>query len=358
MQTKTYDVLGAMSGTSLDGLDLACCRFTRGGKGDWQFDILEAETLPYPVAWQQKLATLDRASALELALADVALGELIGRQARAFIDRHGLRPLLLASHGHTVFHQPEKGLTLQVGRGAAIAAAAALPVANAFRDLDVALGGQGAPLVPIGDELLFGQYGLCLNLGGIANISFKEEGRRTAYDICPCNMVFNRLAEKTGKPYDEDGAIARHGTPNPMLIEQLDALGFYAQPAPKSLGKEWVDGFFWPLLENSALPVPDLMASCAQHFAGQVGLAAKACREGNMDMLVTGGGAFNGFFVELLRRHCAPVAVSVPPPRTVAFKEAVVFAFLGLLRWLGEPNSLASVTGAANDSCGGALHNC
>lgn len=345
-------VLGLMSGTSLDGLDLAFCRFELV-KGTWHYRIVEAETIPYTRDWQQRLQMLDRLSAGDLALADVELGHLMGKLAKEFIDKHRLKPGFISSHGQTIFHQPHLKWTTQIGNGAAIAAETGLPVVCDFRSTDVALGGQGAPLVPIGDRLLFPGFTFCLNLGGFANISFEHGGNRIAYDICPVNMVLNTLAGKAGKAFDDRGNLARSGTLLPGLLESLNQLPFYHQAPPKSLGKEWVEEYIRPLIPDPGSRIPDLLATFCEHIAIQVG--KNTGTNGADRLLITGGGALNTYLVERIRHHATP-QVALPDLQTIQFKEALIFAFLGLLRWRGEVNCLSSVTGASKDNIGGAIY--
>lgn len=348
---KSYRVIGLMSGTSLDGLDIAFCEFSREGNR-WQYQVVEAETIEYEAEWKERLAKLDHGSALEFATADTAYGHLLGRLTRAFMERTGLVPDFIASHGHTIFHQPALGLTSQIGKGPAIAAETGLPVISDFRSLDVALGGQGAPLVPIGDRLLFGDYTFCLNLGGFANISTERDGRRVAWDICPVNIVMNRLASAAGYAYDPGGEIAASGIVDDQLLSSLNELPYYRMSAPKSLGKEWTDEQVRPLLDRSGLRVADLLATWSEHAARQIAAAAAAA-PGNT-MLVTGGGAFNTHLIERIGHHTASRLI-LPDPLIIGFKEALIFALLGLLRHLGENNCLSSVTGASRDSCGGVI---
>lgn len=341
-------ILGIMSGTSLDGIDLAVCDID-----GTRHNILSATTVPYSDEWRHRLATLEQASALEYAKTDVDLGHLMGRVASDFIMRQKITVDAVASHGHTIFHQPAIGLTTQIGCGNAIAAETGLPVVNDFRTLDVALGGQGAPLVPIGDELLFGRYDACLNLGGIANISFRADGKRQAYDICPCNMALNRLSARLGLDYDPDGCNARRGKVHTCLLADLDRLPYYRQSGPKSLGKEWFLAQFWPLVEASSLPTEDMLATVTSHIAIQIATAVKEHRVESL--LVTGGGAFNGYLLELLSSYSPATAVTVPDELTVNYKEALIFALLGYLRLTGQVNTLASVTGARYNSIGGTV---
>ncbi len=340
-----------MSGTSLDGLDIAHCAF-EWMDGKWHYTITHAETIPYTPEWKSRLATAADDTALGFVQTDIEYGHLLGHLSKDFIDKHRLKPDLIASHGHTVFHQPDKRITSQIGRGPAIAAETGIPVACDFRALDVALGGQGAPLVPIGDRLLFGDYHYCLNLGGFANISFEQDENRLAFDICPANIVLNKLAEKNGKSFDQEGKMAREGKIIPVILEPLNALPYYRQPAPKSLGKEWVQQHIWPLLNNSGQELRDLLSTYTEHIAIQVSRILSDNPENTM--LTTGGGAFNDYLIERIRKH-TKTEVLLPDPDTINFKEALVFAFLGVLRLRNETNCLKSVTGASRNSIGGTI---
>ena len=342
------NIIGLMSGTSLDGVDLAICNMD-----EKHHTILAAETVPYPDEWRRRLSTLEHATALEYAKANIELGHYFGKTINEFTKKRNVPVDAIASHGHTIFHQPGIGLTTQIGDGNAIAAETGLPVVSDFRTLDVALGGQGAPLVPIGDELLFGQYDACLNLGGIANISYRKGGKRVAFDICPCNMALNRLAARLGQDYDPDGENAREGILNQELNERLNQFEYYNITPPKSLGKEWFIEAFWPLLDTSPLPTEDLLATVTQHIAGQI--AGVAHNQGIKTMLVTGGGAFNRHLIECIRRSEPSVEVIIPDNLIINYKEAFIFALLGYLRLTSQTNTLASVTGARCDSIGGTL---
>ncbi|MDP1621555.1 MAG: anhydro-N-acetylmuramic acid kinase [Bacteroidales bacterium] len=347
-----YHVIGLMSGTSLDGLDIAFCEFSDEGN-HWTYKIHCAETVPYADHWKDKLSILESGSAFDFVKTDTGFGHLLGSLTRDFINRNNVVPDFIASHGHTIFHQPEKGITSQIGSGSAIAAETGLNVICDFRSLDVALGGQGAPLVPIGDELLFTEYDFCLNIGGFANISSQKDGNRIAYDICPANIVMNHLASMAGSLYDHDGLMAASGTANINLLNSLNALPFYTQPPPKSLGKEWVTEHIQPLLSVSDLTIPDLLSTYCEHIAIQVSHASG--NDKNTKMLVTGGGTFNKFLMQRIRHHSVPEII-IPDANTINFKEALIFAFLGVLRRRNEPNCLQSVTGATKDSSGGAIY--
>lgn len=348
---RAYYVIGAMSGTSLDGLDLALCRFEHSN-GRWLYEIKSATTISYSEELSTRLSSVENASALDLAALNVEFGHFIGQKVQNFAKASGIQADLVASHGHTIFHQPENGLTLQIGDGAAIAVKADLPTVCDFRTTDVAHGGQGAPLVPIGDELLFKAYECCLNLGGIANISYGTEGHRIAYDVGIANMALNHLSERLGQPYDEGGEMARTGKVLPGLLNAMNALPFHQQVPPKSLGKEWFLASFRPLLFEEHT-TQDLLTTVCEHIAYQVGLATARFKKGRV--LVTGGGAFNHYLLERFRAH-SPLEFITPSPELIAFKEALIFAFLGLLRYRNEVNTLASVTGAKRNNIGGAIY--
>lgn len=350
------NIIGLMSGTSLDGLDVALCRFdpsaSDAGSLDWQ--LLAAETYPYDDEWRQRLATLDIASAYEYALAHVQLGHLFGRQVQHFLAEHPMPVDAIASHGQTIFHQPHLGLTAQIGDGDAIVSETSLPVICNFRTLDVALGGQGAPLVPIGDRMLFSDYDGCLNLGGFCNISFDDrQGVRRAFDIAPCNFAFNALSRCLDRPYDPNGSLARSGHVIASLLSDLDALEYYRLPQPKSLGKEWYDAAFRPLLQASSASVVDKLRTTVEHVAGQIAAVVKC--NGLHSLLVTGGGAHNAFLMERIAALLPDCRVTVPDAKVVDYKEAIIFALLGYLRLTGCANCIATVTGASADSCSGTV---
>jgi anhydro-N-acetylmuramic acid kinase len=347
MQSE-YLVIGLMSGTSLDGLDIAACRFNFN-QGDWSFELIASETISYSDELIKRLRHANDSTGFELSLLDVDLGRMHGEWVASFIERFKLKPDLIASHGHTIFHRPELGLTLQIGSAAHITAQTGIQTISNFRTVDVALGGQGAPLVPIGDKLLFSQYDACLNLGGIANISFEESGKRIAFDIVPCNMVFNEIARLEGLPFDEGGKIARRGRCIQDLYERWNALDFYSKEPPKSLGREYFEEHYIKEI-GKGLFLTDIMTTAVEHAVHQI---AKIIQEHSLkNVLVTGGGAHHNFLVEKLREETTAEIV-IPDSRIINFKEAIVFAFLGTLRIRGEINALSSVTGARVDSVGG-----
>lgn len=342
-----------MSGTSLDGLDIAYCEFTKKSS-QWNFRITEALTYTYTENWQQRLKRAPQFSALELIQLNKDFGILIGRLTDLFIKKFRLRPDFIASHGHTIFHNPKQLFTYQIGNGSHIAAITGIPVITNFRDADVAKGGQGAPLVPIGDKLLFNEYDACLNLGGIANISFdNSHKKRVAYDIAPMNMALNYVAEQAGQKYDNKGKLAKTGKLNKQLYKNLNNLPYYYQSYPKSLGREWFESEMQPVLAQTTSSIPHILATLTEHIACQISKNLGQAPSGKI--LVTGGGTYNDYFMERLR-DMAPTRVVVPSSELVDFKEALIFAFLGTLYYENQTNILASVTGARADSIGGTLH--
>jgi len=349
---SVYRAIGLMSGTSLDGVDLASCIFTF--KDDcWSYQIDVAETFPYPEEWLSCLPSLMKADAYTYAKANADLGYYFGRLIKTFLLKHDLEIDFVASHGHTVFHQPAIGLTTQIGSGAAMAATCGFPVVCDFRSTDVALAGQGAPLVPIGDALLFSDFTFCLNLGGFSNVSYDVNGKRIAFDVCPVNTILNQLAKRIRQEFDHDGLSARSGKVDSLLLEKLNALAYYNQKPPKSLGFEWYNEYIWPMIKKTDLSVPDLLRTFVEHIAFQLSRALDEFEKGTI--LVTGGGAKNKFLMErfaVLTKH----ELVVPSDLIIDYKEALIFAFLGVLRVRGEVNCLATVTGATRDSVGGAIY--
>lgn len=342
-----YKVIGLMSGTSLDGLDIAYCLFSFENN-KWSYSIERAETIEYSEELRAKLIRAEDTSSYEFVKIDKEFGAFIGKEVRIFIDKYGIEVDFIASHGQTIFHQPHINLTTQIGDINSIAANARIKTIGDFRRLDLALGGQGAPLVPIGDRFLFSEYSYCLNLGGFSNISFEREDKRIAYDICPVNLVLNLLAKREGMEYDRDGLLARTGKVDMTILEKLNSLDFYKIRDKKSLGKEWVIDNIMPLLDNSKLCTRDLMSTFVEHARDQL------AKNINGDILVTGGGAFNKYLIERLESKLN-YKISMADPIIINYKEALIFAFLGVLRERREVNTLSSVTGARKDSCGGII---
>lgn len=355
MREKKYTVIGVMSGTSMDGLDIACCHLALK-KGKWTSRISYAVTIPFPELLKKKLIRAYSGSAADLALAHHSFGTFTGIKVSAFMRRYRIRRVdLIASHGHTIFHQPQNGFTTQIGDGAAIAFHTGCPVVCDFRSMDVAHGGQGAPLVPMADTLLFSDYDFCLNLGGIANLSASRNGKRIAFDICPANLALNRLANEAGKPYDSKGQMAGSGKITPHLLNQLNRLAYYRKPFPKSLGKEWVDAAFFPILDTYPASTADKLRTVCIHIADQIKRSCNKIKSSPGKMLITGGGTFNTFLIKAISA-AVDQQVIIPDPVLIKYKEALAFALLGTLRMRNEINCLPSVTGAAAATAGGAVY--
>ena len=341
-----YHVLGVMSGTSLDGIDLAICNFHK--TRNWQFSIERSITLPYNKYWKETLRNLHLKPTKEIKKIDKKYGLFIGKTINDFLATKKVD--FIASHGHTIFHQPKKKYTLQIGNGDVIAKTTRTKTINNFRNLDISLSGQGAPLVPIGDLHLFSNYKYCVNLGGFSNISIKNNGVITAFDICPVNIVLNELSKQLKIEYDNNGEIAKRGKLIPTLLEQLNSLDFYQQKAPKSLSREWVERYIYPLLRNHK--TEDLLNTFCEHIAIQVSIYLK-----QESALFTGGGVFNSYLIERIKYHSYSKII-IPESNLVNFKESLIFAFLGILRIENKVNCLQSVTGAERDNCGGNIHYC
>lgn len=350
----TMKVIGVMSGTSLDGLDLACCEFFLDDKNQYGYKLLCAETISYSEKWKLRLADAFNSKAVDVFELNSTFGIYMAECIQHFIKKNNLEVDLISSHGHTVFHQPKKKFTTQIGSGAIVNALCKIPVVCDFRSSDVALNGQGAPLVPIGDHLLFHNYSYCLNLGGIANVSFVLDDTRVAFDICPANQLLNAVAEQIKLPYDENGNIARKGKLNETLFQKLNDFDFYKKKFPKSLGREETEDFFLPLMKKNKLSPEDLLHTLCKHIAFQINQSLKD-NTGSQNILVTGGGAHNGFLLECIQEMCKAKVV-IPDADTINFKEAIVFGFLGWLRWHGKENVLSSVTGADRNSTSGCIY--
>ena len=349
-----------MSGTSLDGLDIAYCTFRINNENHkasplWVFKIHQAETIPYRRYWRTKLMAAYQLKPGHTLKVDRAYGRYLALKVKAFIKKYKIVPDFISSHGHTILHEPARGITVQIGSGEVIRDLCHIPVVCNFRSGDVRLGGQGAPLVPVADKYLFGDYDYCLNLGGFANLSYDDRRkRRIAFDICPVNIVLNKLAERNGKSFDKGGKIAAKGFVDQKLLKQLNNLRYYHLSPPKSLGREWVEKNLDPLFSSSDLSVESLSRTLVEHIAIQI---ASTLNRGtkHSKVLVTGGGAYHHFLIERIRQHTGAV-ILLPGKKIIQYKEAMAFAFLGVLRMRNEVNILKSVTGAAIDSSGGKIY--
>ena len=354
MRKETYNVIGVMSGTSLDGIDLAHIHFSVIDS-KWSFTILETETVSYDRNWINKLKGAVDFSTEELTELNKNYTVLLANIIKTFITKHQLKNLdAVCSHGHTILHQPQNNFTLQIGNLPEIAKFTGQTVVCDFRVQDVQLGGQGAPLVPIGDRILFANYDYCLNLGGFSNVSFEQNGKRIAFDISPVNTVLNFYANRLGLDYDDKGNISKSGKLNTDLLSELNASDYYKKSYPKSLGFEFVKTIILPLIENYSIPTEDKMRTFTEHIAVQT---ASSLPIKNGSLLATGGGVYNDFLMKRMQFHLPQLQFIVPDPKILEYKEALIFALLGVLKLQNEINVLSSVTGAKHDHSSGNILN-
>jgi anhydro-N-acetylmuramic acid kinase len=355
---KTFRTIGIMSGSSMDGIDLALCHFTGQGSR-WTYRIEDAQTVHMDEKWRVRLSQLQYQHAQVFVKTDVFFGRYLGELVNDFLQSTGRSADLVASHGHTIFHDPDGWITSQIGCGQTLAETCGLPVVNDFRRMDVAAGGQGAPLVGVGDEILFGDYDFCLNLGGFANISCKVNDRRIAYDISACNILLNRLAREKGLPFDHNGEIAANGSIHYDLLNRLNENPYYEQPGPKSLSREWINKEFWHHVRDfDKVPLEDRMKTLVHHIASQIGRNIEMLSDGNgtgKRVLVSGGGVLNETLLDHIRSS-TDADIIIPDAGIVHFKEALIFGLLGVLRVENQLNAFSGYTGAAHDTVSGALH--
>lgn len=343
-----------MSGTSLDGLDIAYCVF-RKLKSGWKYDIEQATTVRYSKKMLGALAGAHTLSGQELMSLDAAYGAEIGRAVGRFLSRHNLKADFVASHGHTVFHQPGRMFTTQIGNGYSLHVASGLPVVCDFRMLDVALGGEGAPLVPIGDRLLFDNYDVCLNLGGIANLSVEKKGKRIAHDICFCNMALNMLAAEASRKFDKNGMMAASGNVDDRLLANLSRVYRAYRSKRPSLGREIFEKEFAPLASDKSISLADRLCTFTESAAIEI-CSSILSHKSSAQVLCTGGGAFNAYLISRMLEHGGDdITFVIPDESVVKFKEALIFGFLGVLRVRREANCLKSVTHALRDSSSGTM---
>jgi anhydro-N-acetylmuramic acid kinase len=375
-----YNAIGLMSGSSMDGLDIAFVEFTETA-GKWDYEIKCAACIEYENELIEKLKSAIHFSARDYQLLHTDYGRYLGEKVNEFSEKFQLQHKisLIASHGHTTFHFPEKKMTHQLGDGSAIAAETQLPVVTDLRSMDIAFGGQGAPIVPLGEKLLFPENHYFLNLGGIANISINSKqtppdyvlraGNRTnpyfdkneiiAYDVCAANRVLNMLSLEKNKAYDEDGKMASSGRINEALLEKLNSLKYFSLPYPKSLANSFGTNIIYPLIKSFNLSTEDSLATFAEHISIQIknSLQSYFSKTDLQQLMITGGGAFNKFLVERISKHLQEInfEVFIPADEVVIYKEALIMALLGTLRWREQYTVLSSVTGATRNSIGGAL---
>ena len=341
-----------MSGTSLDGLDIAYCKFL--DDKDWSFEILYFNTFNYGSVFREKLRQAPFQKESDIKKLSYEFGCLMANELKQFIAQYAITKIdAVSTHGHTVFHQPDKGISLQIGDPKPIYDVIQKPVVYDFRSQDVALGGQGAPLVPLVDKLLFADYDACLNLGGFSNISFDIHGTRIAFDICPVNIVLNLLSEKMGFEYDNKGEISSKGSVDLDLLDQLNDLHYYLKPFPKSLAWEWVVDHVLPFLDQSCLSVEDQMRTFVEHISIQI--SSVVMRHHLTSVFLTGGGVYHSFLLKRLA-HMVPKVWVQADDGLIEGKEAMAFAFLGLLKLRGEDNVLSSVTGCVKNHCSGRIY--
>src|SRR5215203_3506659 len=347
-----YKVIGLMSGSSLDGLDVVYAEFQESA-GKWNFTIIAADCYTYSDEWKEKLKTAYNLTAFDYQLLHTEYGHYLGAEVNKFIEAHGLqyKVALIASHGHTTFHFPLQKITAQLGDGAALAASTSLPVVSDLRALDVAFGGHGAPLVPIGEKYLFAEHNLLLNICVIANISIQNNGDYIAFDVCPANRVLNSLAARMGKEYDGEGAMASVGNVHTVLLDKLNALAYYQQPPPKSLDNSFGTNEVYPLITSFALTDNDSLRTYVEHMVVQIKNAIinnRHVASANSSLFVTGGGAFNSFLLNRLKEELQSFSIEViiADEQIIKYKEALIMAFIGVLRWRQEYTVLSSVTGA------------
>lgn len=343
--------IGLMSGTSIDGIDLICVDFSYTDS-KYSYDILASHCYAYSDEWRKKLTDLVNISPSRLTDLHFKLGHLFSEKVKLFISEYNLQNIdYISSHGHTALHNPQENYTLQIGNPICIMQNTQIPVIADFRSQDVVLGGQGAPLVPIGDKYLFSEYSYKVNLGGFANMSSELDNSNIAYDICPANIILNSLVKKMNLDFDDKGKIAENGTFVKEIYDSLNKLDFYKQTFPKSLGVEWVSKNINPLMDTTKYKTEDLLNTYCHHIAYQISQNIKP----NSKVLFTGGGVFNDYLMKLICYY-SKIEYSPTSNTIVEFKEALIFAFLGFLRVLGKTNCLSSVTGASHDHCSGTIY--
>ncbi len=346
-----------MSGSSLDGLDIAFCEFELENKTLKNWKLVQGATIPFTEQWQSRLANLPQQSAEIFAKTDVYFAYYLADLVHAFLKKHQFQADVVASHGHTIFHNPNRMFTAQIGDGGVLAAKLGIPVVSNFRTADIALGGEGAPFAPIVERWLYAGFDAYLNLGGIANLTFVKKERTTAHDVCAANQALNFLANHLDLPYDKDGAIAASGQLHQGLFDALNDFDFYKRKSPKSLGNEWIRAKILPIFIEKDIPIPDALHTMCHHIGYQVRQSFdREFPKENPRLLATGGGVYNDFLMEMIQYHNPNLEIHVPDKATIDYKEAILMALMGLLRWNNIPNVIASATGAKKDSISGAVY--
>ena len=357
-----YNTIGIMSGSSLDGIDIANVEFYHEDK-EWKYVIIDADCIPYNKEWEDRLRRLPTASAYEYQVLHHALGKYIGDLVNEFINQYKIskKELIIGSHGHTVFHEPAKGFTSQIGCGATISAITNCTTVTDLRAGDVALGGQGAPIVPIGEHSLWPGYSMYLNIGGIANLSVRLDKKESiAFDICAANRVLNIMANKIDQPFDKDGLIARSGTIDNNLLEELNKVTYYQQPYPKSLNNSFGTDYIMGIINQYKISTEDALRTYTEHIAVQIAKCINEHQQVSIPnkVLITGGGAMNTYLIALIKQYInKDIVLEIPGKSVINYKEAIVMGYIGLLRVLNKTNVLSTVTGAKRNSINGCIWN-
>jgi anhydro-N-acetylmuramic acid kinase len=359
MEKNKYSIIGLMSGSSLDGLDIALCEFEYIDKGQIDWKIITAKTYEYSPKWQLRLEKLPEQSALIYAKTHSYFGHYMGELVNQFIEETGADPDCIASHGHTIFHYPNQMMTAQIGDGAALATKTGFPVISDFRTHDIALKGEGTPLAPTVDRYLFSEYEFLLNLGGIANVTQQTTEKRIAFDITPCNQILNALAHLLGQEYDDDGKTAASGDMIPALEKLLNTFPFYKNPYPKSLDNQFIINKFLPKVLKFEGSIADKLHTCCKVFGQQIAISMNQLKKDKQEskLLVTGGGAYNSFLIQCIQEQLnKSINLILPDSIIIEYKEALLMALLGLLRIKNQTNCFSEITGAMQDSIGGAIY--
>lgn len=359
-EQKTYHLLGLMSGSSLDGLDICFATITSGN--DFHFTIHAAETFNYSENELNFFRSINTDPEINHLQEDIICAEIFSEYINRFLYQYGIKNTdAIASHGHTIFHYPQRGITCQLGNGKLMAERTGLPCITNFRQADVSAGGQGAPLVPMTDELFFSDYDACLNIGGIANISFRLYDKRIGFDICAANQLLNYCAQQLNLPYDDGGIIAKSGKVHSELLSQLNGATFFSKHWPRSMDNNEIRHQFIPMLNNSKLSVQDQLATATEHIADRIAeIIRDQIKIGGLStaqyrMLVTGGGALNGWLLQRIQ-DLSGIEIHLPSLQIIHFKEALAMCLMGVLRLEERPNFLPSVTGARMPVCGGDIY--
>ena len=342
-------VAGVMSGTSLDGIDVAVVE-VRGRR----VETVGFQTTAYPEA--VRAAILEVSGGGEISRLNFRLGELYARAVLRAVRKFGAVELI-GCHGQTIYHEGGAN-TLQIGEAAVIAERTGVPVVSNFRARDIAAGGQGAPLVPYVDWLLFRhprRMRIALNIGGIANITAIPANARpeevTAFDTGPGNMAIDALVREFSKGKlncDRGGKIAGSGTVNRALLDKLLADGYYRRRPPKSAGREQYGAEFVARMKESGLPMRDLIATATVLTAATIATAVGHAADSKTELMVSGGGAHNPQIMGHLAAFLPGVAMATSADYGIDIdaKEAIAFALLAHETWRGRPSNLPSATGA------------